>query len=247
MLTEQRRREILARLKRDGRIVAKQMSSELNLSEDTIRRDLRDLAAEGLLTRVHGGALPASPTIANLAGRRGMASGEKQALARAGAKLVEAGQTVFIDGGTTNLELVRSLSRDIDITIITHSPTIASALEGHRAAVILIGGTLYKHSMVAVGAAAIADIARVRADLCFIGLTGLHPGEGGTTGDFEEAAVKRAILARSAEAAVLLTSEKIGAVSAHAVCALDRLATLVVPAGAQLAGFPQHGPSVIRA
>jgi DeoR/GlpR family transcriptional regulator of sugar metabolism len=247
MLTEQRRQEILARLKRDGRIVAKDMSVELGLSEDTIRRDLRELAAEGHLTRVHGGALPSSPTVTNLAGRRGMASAEKQALGRAGANLVTAGQTIFVDGGTTNLELVRNVPGDLDITIVTHSPTIASALEDHRAAVILIGGALYRHSMVAVGAAAIADIARIRADLCFIGLTGLHPSEGGTTGDFEEAAVKRAILARSAEAVVLLTSEKIGAASAHAVCALDQIATLVVPHGARLANFPRRGPEVIRA
>ena len=132
MLTEQRKHLLLQRLKGDGRIVAKQLSAELGLSEDTIRRDLRELAAAGLLQRVHGGALPASPTIANLDARRSMAVEEKQRLGRAGAALVEPGQIVFIDGGTTNLELVRHLPLDLKATIITHSPIIAAALEPHR-------------------------------------------------------------------------------------------------------------------
>src|SRR6476659_10313454 len=108
MLTAHRRQLLLDRLGRDGRIVAKDLSVELALSEDTIRRDLRELAGEGLLQRVHGGALPAAPTVANLAQRRGMASDEKRRLGRKAASLISRGQRVFIDGGTTHLELVRN-------------------------------------------------------------------------------------------------------------------------------------------
>src|ERR1051325_8374715 len=101
MLTIQRKKLILERLARHGEIVAKTMSRELRISEDTVRRDLRDLAAEGKLQRVHGGALPASAAAADLAVREHIAPAEKQALGRAGAAMVKAGQLVVLDGGTT--------------------------------------------------------------------------------------------------------------------------------------------------
>jgi len=224
------------------------VSAELALSEDTIRRDLRELASEGLLQRVHGGALPASPTVANLAARRGMASDEKRRLGRNAASLISRGQRVFIDGGTTHLELVRSLPPNLAITVVTHSPTIAAALEPHQAVdVILVGGMLFRHSMVAVGAAALEAIQRLNLDLGFVGLTGLHPREGATTGDFEEAAVKRAIIERSAEAVVLVTREKIGAVSAYGVCAIKDLTSIVAPREADIKGFAKTGVELLRA
>lgn len=229
VLTEQRKHLLLDRLKREGCLVARDLSAELDLSEDTIRRDLRELAAAGLLQRVHGGALLASPTVANLEARRGMAAEEKSRLGQAGARLVERGQTVFIDGGTTNLELVRHLPLDLVATIVTHSPLIAAALEPHASVdIILIGGTLLRHSMVSVGAAAHDAISRLRVDLFVLGLTGLHPEEGATTGDFEEAAIKRTILNRAAEVVSLVTAEKIGAVSPHVICGAGTLSAAVV-------------------
>lgn len=248
MLTEQRRHLLLDRLKRDGRLVARDLSEELGLSEDTLRRDLRDLAAAGLLTRVHGGALPASPTVASLDRRRTMAVDEKRRLARAAAPLVERGQTVFIDGGTTNLELVRILPLGLRATIITHSPVIASALEGHEAVdLILIGGTILRHSMVSTGAAALDAIARLRADVFFLGLTALHPEEGATTGNYEEAALKRAIAARSAEVVVLATAEKLGAVSPHQIGPAEIVTTLVIAKEADVSGWGEVGFKVMRA
>jgi DeoR/GlpR family transcriptional regulator of sugar metabolism len=248
MLTKQRKKFLLDRLARDGRIVAKEASAELALSEDTIRRDLRELAAEGLLQRVHGGALPASPTVANLAARRSMATDEKRRLGHKAATLISRKQRIFIDGGTTHLELVRALPLDLGFTVITHSPTIAAALEPHQAIdVILIGGALFRHSMVAVGAAALDQIQRLNIDLAFIGLTGLHPKEGGTTGDYEEAAIKTAVIARSAETVALMTVEKIGAVSAYGVCTVKDLASVVVPREADLKGFAKTGLDIIRA
>lgn len=247
MLTAHRKQLLLERLRRDGRIVAKDLSVELDLSEDTIRRDLRELASEGLLQRVHGGALPASPTVANLATRRSMATDEKRRLGAKAATLVAGSQRIFVDGGTTNLELVRSLPLDLAITVITHSPAIAAALEPHNAIeVIVIGGKLFRHSMVTVGAAALEAIGRLHIDICFIGVTGLHPQEGATTGDFEEAAVKRAVIARSAETVLLVTSEKIGAVSAYSVCAVGDLTAIIVPREAQSDGFANLDLELIR-
>jgi DeoR/GlpR family transcriptional regulator of sugar metabolism len=248
MLTQQRKQLLLTRLAKEGRIIAKEVSVELALSEDTIRRDLRELAAEGHLQRVHGGALPASPTVANLAARRSMASEEKRRLGLKAAGLISRKQRIFIDGGTTHVELIRSLPLDLEITVITHSPTIAAALEPfERVDVILVGGVLFRHSMVAVGAQALDQIRRLSFDLGFVGLTGLHPKEGGTTGDFEEAAIKRAIIERSAETASLITSEKIGAVSPYGVCAMKELTSVIVTRDAGMRDFAKSGTEVLRA
>lgn len=229
MLTIQRRALISARLARDGEVVAKRMADELNLSEDTIRRDLREMAAEGLLKRVHGGALPLVPPLPNFAARREIAGDVKRLLGQKAAAMIEAGQTIFLDGGTSNAEIARALPRDIRLTVVTHSPTIAAELERHEAEVILIGGRLYKHSMVATGAAAVAAIAGIRVDLFFLGVTAIHPAHGVSTGDFEEAAVKRAILGQAAETYVLATTEKFDAVSPHHVAAIPELSGFIVP------------------
>lgn len=231
MLTSQRRALISARLANDGQVVAGELAAELNLSEDTIRRDLRDMAAAGLLKRVHGGALPVTPPLPDLEARQTISADVKKRLGRKAAELVRPGQLVFLDGGTTNAEIVRALPREMKLTIATHSPAIAALLEKHRADVILIGGNLYKHSMVATGAAALAAIAMLRPDIFFLGATAIHPIHGLSTGDYEEAAIKRAVAARSAETITLLTEEKFGAVSPHHIAGIEEIAGLIVPAG----------------
>lgn len=231
MLTTQRRALISARLSRDGEIVAKRLADELQLSEDTIRRDLREMAAEGLLKRVHGGALPLVPPLPDFAARQEIAGDVKRWLGRKAAGLVTPGQTIFLDGGTSNAEIARALPREMRLTIVTHSPTIAAELERHEADVILIGGRLYKHSMVATGAAALAAIAAIRVDIFFLGVTAIHPVHGFSTGDYEEAAVKRAILAQAAETFVVATAEKFGAASPHHVANVEDIAGLIVPEG----------------
>ena len=113
------------------------------------------------------------------------------------------GQVVIVDGGTTTSELIAYLPADLRITVVTHSPSIALGLVEHPSIeVILIGGRLYKHSIVTVGAAAIEGIDNIHADLFFMGVTGIHPEAGLTTGDFEEACIKRAFSCRAAETVV---------------------------------------------
>ncbi len=231
MLTSQRRALISTRLASDGQIIAGELAEELNLSEDTIRRDLRDMAADGLLKRVHGGALPITPPLPDLEARQTISADVKKRLGRKAAELVRTGQLVFIDGGTTNAEIVRALPREMRLTIATHSPAIAALLEKHRAEVILIGGSLYKHSMVATGAAALAAIGTLRPDIFFLGATAIHPVHGLSTGNYEEAAVKRAILAQSAETIALMTEEKFDAVSPHRIMGVEETAGLIAPAG----------------
>jgi DeoR/GlpR family transcriptional regulator of sugar metabolism len=250
VLTDHRKRHILDLLRRDGHVIAKDISAALGLSEDTIRRDLRELAASGLLQRVHGGALPASAAIVDLTRREAIASGEKVEIGRAAARLVTSGQVVILDGGTTAREVARHLASDLRATVVTHSPTTASALEHHpHVDVLMIGGRLFKHSMVAVGALAIEAIGRIRADLCFLGVTGVHPTEGLTTGDAEEAAVKRALIARAAETVVLASPEKIGAVSPYLVAPVTGTAIVTTAGQATptLKALERRGARLIRA
>jgi DeoR/GlpR family transcriptional regulator of sugar metabolism len=251
MLTDHRKRHILELLNRDGQIIAKELSANLGVSEDTIRRDLRELAASGLLLRVHGGALPASPAVANLTGRRRIATDAKAAIGRACAALIQPGQVVILDGGTTSRELARHLATDLRATVVTHSPTIAAELEGHPTVdVLLIGGRLFKHSMVSVGAIAVEAIQRIRADLFFLGVTGVHATEGLTTGDAEEAAVKRALIARAAETIVLASPEKLGAVSPYLVAPINEISALVTHKDAPadlVEPFERLGLRVVRA
>lgn len=242
MLTSERRVWLLDRLAREGRLVAAELAEKLAVSEDTIRRDLRDLAREGRLLRVHGGALPASPTHLPLARRAGLQADAKARLGRIGAGLIREGQVVILDGGTTHLALVSALPVGLRCTIVTHSPGIAAALEPFPGVeVVLFGGRLYRHSMVAMGTATVAGYQGLRADLCFLGVTGVQAEAGLTTGDAEEAALKRVMLDAAAEVVVLATPDKLGTVSPWSVAGLDRLSRLVTAGGR-----PDWLPSVVE-
>ena len=228
MLTSYRKQRLLEILKSDGKLVAKDLSVQFDVSEDTIRRDLRELAQEGLLQRVHGGALPASPAVANFAGREQIRHQGKVGIGRTAAALIQSGQTVILDGGTTSREIARHLPPQLHATVITHSPTIAIELVEHKAVeVILLGGRLYKHSVVSVGAACFEAISRIRADLFFMGVTGIHTQAGLTTGDYEEAAVKRGLSRAAAETYVLASAEKWNAASPYLVLRLAEVAGII--------------------
>jgi DeoR/GlpR family transcriptional regulator of sugar metabolism len=229
MLTTHRKQAILATLKQEGQVIAKTLSEAYGVSEDTIRRDLRELAADGLLQRVHGGALPASPAAANFSQRTHISTAAKSAIARKAAELILPGQVAILDGGTTCVELARHLPMTLQATVVTHSPSIAVELVDHPGIdVVLIGGRLFKHSIVAVGAAAIEAIGHIRADVYFMGVTGVHPVAGLSTGDLEEAYIKRALAARAAEVVVLASSEKINAASAYVIAEAKAANTIVV-------------------
>lgn len=129
MLTSQRKKIIWKNWPRMA-VLAKQLSEMFGLSEDTVRRDLRELDAEGLLQRVHGGALPVSSAIASFAERNQLESGAKRAIAKAAAALI-APAVVIIDGGTTSAELVRQLPLNLNATIVTHSPSVAVGTVDH--------------------------------------------------------------------------------------------------------------------
>lgn len=229
MLAHQRKHLILEQLQVEGQVQSKNLSDRFGVSEDTIRRDLRELAAEGRLQRVHGGALPSSSAVATFSERKSLKTDVKMKIARKGTELISSGQVVIVDGDTTTSELIACLPDDLHITVVTHSPSIAMGLvDKPEVDVILIGGRLYKHSIVSVGAAAIEGIGNIHADIFFMGVTGIHPEAGLTTGDYEEACIKRAFSGRAAETVVLVSPEKVNAASSFVIGEVGLINTIVV-------------------
>ena len=164
---------------------------------------------------------------------------------------VEAGQVVIIDGGTTSAELIRQIPHDLSATVVTHSPSVAVGLVDHALIdVIVIGGRLYKHSIVTVGAAAVEAMSHIQADIYFMGVTGVHPSAGLSTGNFEEAFVKRALAARAAETVVLASSDKINAASQYVIGDITLAQTIIVEQATELAltkPLEDAGITIVRA
>lgn len=231
MLVAERRQLVLDRLSRDGKVIARELADELGLSEDSIRRDLRDLAAAGRCQRVYGGAVPVSRALADYRSRQTVEPASKRRVAELAAGLIKHGDRVILDGGTTTLAVAHALPADLAATVITHSPTIAAALVEHPTVeILLLGGRIYKHSAVACGAAAAEAARAVTADLFLLGVTGVHPEHGLTTGDGDEAAMKRTLARQAADTYVLASAEKIGAVSPYLVLDLPSVAGIVTDA-----------------
>jgi DeoR/GlpR family transcriptional regulator of sugar metabolism len=249
MLTAERRQEILSRLNRDGKVVASQLVAELGVSDDTVRRDLRELAAAGHVQRVHGGALPPAPAAGSFAQRLSIAPEAKAHLAEAALPLLEGASVLLLDGGTTALELARRLPPDRECTVLTNSPPVAEALAVHpHAEVVLLGGRLLKDSLVTVGAETVDALRRVRADACVLGICSLHPELGVTATDHDEAHVKRAMVAASAEVIALATADKLHTASPWIVAPLADVTHLVTDASEELtAEYAKAGVSVVRA
>lgn len=251
MLPQERQQWILDRLRQSGRVVAVELAAEFAVSEDSVRRDLRELAAQGLCKRVYGGALPLSAVVAPLKQRRQEHAGRKLALGRKAATLVRQGQVVLIDAGSINAAIAAALPRDFGLTVITNAPDIAQILlEREGFEILLIGGRIDARIGAAVGAQAVQEMQRVRADICFPGACAVD-AIGGLWGfDSEEVLLKRAMVEASGETVVVATSDKLGAVATHRVAGIDEVQHLVVEhdAGRALrAAFAAHGVTVHRA
>ncbi len=250
MLTAERRQFILELLQREKKVLSSELSAVLKVSEDTIRRDLRELAESGLLQRVHGGALLTSPATASYADRQKQAPKEKAAIARTAAKLVRPGQVVILDGGTTTLQVARHLPLDLHATIVTNSPPISIALADHpHIEVVMLGGQLYKKALVNVGAATVEALQMIRADLCLLGVCSLHPEVGISVTNLNEAHVKRAMITRAAEVVGLVTAAKLDTAASYVVESIQALTYLVTAptvTNEMLAAYKSLGLTVIR-
>lgn len=251
MLTQERQNIIRLRLAADGKVVAGQLAEEFRVSEDTVRRDLRDLAAQGLCERVYGGAILRATDAPPIQARQGQDSAEKRKVAKAAAGLVAAGQVIFIDAGSTNLLLAQALPRDIELTVVTNAPLVANALNDHpRASVFLLGGMIDQKRGAALGGTTLAAIADIFADIFFIGTCACDPQSGLTAFDAAEAEVKRAMAAHSARLCVAATAEKLGTRAPYRVAeaaAITDLVTSDLAAPGLLTAFERLGVRTLTA
>ncbi len=228
ILTEERRRIIVDLLRHEGKVVAAELGSRFGVSQDTIRRDLRDLAEAGLLQRVHGGALPRAPTDPRYTVRQRESPAAKVAIGRTAANLIRPGQVVILDAGTTALQVAEHLPPDLRATIVTNSPPAAVALGSHPdLEVVLIGGRLVKESLAVVGAEAVEALHSVRADLCILGVAGLHSEVGISMLNLEEVYVKRAMVEGASEVAAVAAGDKFGTAAPYVVGPLSMLTHVV--------------------
>ncbi|MET3131102.1 DeoR/GlpR family transcriptional regulator of sugar metabolism [Oxalobacteraceae bacterium GrIS 1.11] len=250
LLLKERHALIQQGLLLEGRVLALDLASRLNVSEDTIRRDLRDLAAAGLCQRVYGGALPLPPLPGTLSQRCGEALDRKWRLARAAATLVRAHSVLFFDAGSTNLAIAEALP-DLPLTVATNAPAIAIALlEQPNVEVILIGGRINRGAGASLGAKAVREAELIRADLCFLGACGVDAEAGITAFSYEEAEFKRAVALMSKAVLVAATSEKLATAAPFSVLPAARLSHLVIEADAdpaQAAAFAVLGVHILRA
>jgi DeoR/GlpR family transcriptional regulator of sugar metabolism len=251
LMKEERQAMLLATLQREGKLLASEWSERLNVSEDTVRRDLRELARQQKLQRVHGGALPRSKPMAAYTARQRHEPAAKNAIGQAAATLVQDGQLIFIDGGTTTLQLASHLPEELHATVVTNGPAVAVALAMHPfVEVIVLGGKLYKLAQVTVGAAALNEVKNFHADVCFVGLCSIHPEVGLSVEDFEEAHIKRAMIASSAEVAGLVIAEHLGTALQYVVAPTKALTYLITDETAEDAGLEAYralGVTVIKA
>lgn len=232
MLAEERAATIQRRLEREGRVVAADLAQEFGVSEDTIRRDLRDLAKAGLCRKVYGGALLEAgppPKDGPMARRSAVAADDKARLATVAAGLITPGQIVFLDAGSTNLAIAGAIPRDMAVTVVTNVPAIAVALTDHaQARVILLGGVYDADKGGCFGAAAIDALGQINADVFFAGACGLHGQIGVTAFDPTEAELKRAMARQSTRLVVATTSDKIATIAPFQVAPAAAVDHLVV-------------------
>ena len=251
MLNAERRDRILEALGRDQRVLASELARDFGVSEDTIRRDLRELASEGLLRRVYGGAVPRSPASPTYARRKAESGTAKSAIARAAVKLFKEGQVVFLDAGTTAAEVAARIPPDLKLTVVTNSLPVASTLADHPTArCVMVGGVLFKETLGTVGAETVEGFRRVRADVCVLGVASLHPEVGVGVFFHEDAEVKRAMVAAAEEVVAVAASDKLGTSAPFLVgpfSIVDRLVTDAAVSDETVRTYAEAGVEVIRA
>jgi DeoR/GlpR family transcriptional regulator of sugar metabolism len=218
LLPEQREQLILQQLHANGRVLAAALAAELQTSEHTIRRHLRDLADQGHCKRVYGGALLISHADKPAAVRMNEAVDRKARLAAAATSIVRPKQIILLDAGSTNVAIAAALPDNADLTVVTNSPEACVRLLNRPGFdVILVGGRISRGAAGSLGATALLQIQQMRADLCFLGACAFDPDEGLAAFDAEDAELKRAMVKASGQLAIALTSEKLMTAAPFAV------------------------------
>ncbi|MFC9249820.1 DeoR/GlpR family DNA-binding transcription regulator [Amycolatopsis thailandensis] len=253
MRAEERRRLILDRVWRDGSVGVTGLAAELEVAAETIRRDLTVLAGQGVLRRVHGGAIldarfESEPSVEI---RRIHMTAEKGLIAQAALDHVPPEGTVLLDAGTTTACLAALLPSDRELTIVTHAVDVALALARRsNLTVLLVGGRIRRRTLASVDAWAIHALAEICVDVAFIGTNGLSLEHGLTTPDSAEAMVKRSAIAAAGHSIVLADHTKVGKSHFARFAALSDIDVVITSGGvdsATVAEIDATGPRVIVA
>ncbi|MDU3396625.1 MAG: DeoR/GlpR family DNA-binding transcription regulator [Clostridiales bacterium] len=228
MLKEERQTLILNRLHTSGKVVVSKLAVELNVSEDTIRRDLLDLDQRGQVKRVFGGAIPLERPVISYFDRESADVELKQRLAEKALTFLKPEQLVAIDGSSFNLHFAKNIPNHIRLTVLTNSYSIAHACSmKEQVDVIVLGGRLLKDSMTNVGETATRQAALYHPDLCFMGVYAIHPEYGMTIPYPDEVSVKSQLIQSSRRVIALVNPIKLNTVSRYHVCGIEAFTTLV--------------------
>lgn len=218
MLKKERQLQIMKQINLHNRALSSDLGILLNVSEDTIRRDLNELAQKGKLVKVHGGAISKSYHFQHT-DTETYAIHEKIQIGQKAVSLIRNHMYIIIGGGTTVSALIRQIPTDMHLTLFTASLTTALQLCEHtKANVVFLGGTIAKNSQISVGGEVINKLSEIHADLCILGTNGIHPEIGITDSDIEAVQVKKAMIKASKETAILTISEKLNSVERLKVC-----------------------------
>jgi DeoR family fructose operon transcriptional repressor len=251
LFAEERRRDILALLRAAGKVTVDDLASYYAVSLPTIRTDLSRLEEQGMLRRTHGGAIPLSPTLFEppYAQREVMHQAEKQAIAREGAALVNDGETILLDAGTSVYELALSLKSKRNITVVTNSlANVLALMDSPEIEVILVGGSVQPRRRAALGPLAVRFLDDFHVDKAFLAFNGVDVDAGFTVVDFEAAEIKRKMMSRAAETVVLSDSSKIGQRAFAAVSPLRAANVLITDSQiseTNISRIAERGPKVI--
>jgi DeoR family transcriptional regulator, aga operon transcriptional repressor len=213
VLNEERRRAILEKLNRDGRVLVTELSQDFETSQVTIRKDLDMLHEQRRLHRTHGGALPAHEGALedpSLGDKEQLHRKEKMQIAAAAAQTVSEGQVLILDSGTTTTAIARALRGFRNLTIVTNGVNIAAELAGSVIELILTGGTLRKNSFSLVGPIAEDTLRRLNADILFLAVDGFDVQHGLSTPNLLEAKVNRVMIEVAKRTTVVCDSSKFG-------------------------------------
>ncbi|WP_304279787.1 DeoR/GlpR family DNA-binding transcription regulator [Caulobacter segnis] len=231
MWAEERQQQILTLLNSHSRVEADALAARLNVSRETIRRDLKQLEAAGLIRRTHGGAL-VGPSISEQPFRDRLVAriAEKEAIAAAAVDQVKPGDCCFIDAGSTTSAFAKALASVEGVSVITNSLDVAVALRTSPAAnieVLLLGGSVGREAPATYGVMAIEQAGQLRADLAFISPVGIDPVAGASYFDLAEADMARIMLKHARRRVVLADASKCNVVSRMVICPCSDIDVLI--------------------
>ncbi len=228
MLRKQRLQLILKEINVHNNVSSADLSEKLSVSEDTIRRDLHELAEEGVIIKVHGGAMSKTFHYPFDDGNTVYALAAKQQIAGKAIGLFRNNMSILLEGGTTIMEITRLIPANLRATFFTVSPQVAMALSEHENIEVMgIGGKLAKSANLFTGASVINELAGLRVDLAIIGANGLSVKEGLTDSDWEVVQVIKAIIRSAKKTAVVSISEKLNTVRKIKICSFSSVHYLI--------------------